>query len=536
LDLLREQTLSVDDAIMRLLFKSYDILTDLVHAAENNQELEDYFGFDVLEELRLVTERGVDTSPAEINKDVNSTEILPGNEETSLFHITFKPHDNLLHYGNEPILVFKELHKLALDAEGFKASLNASNVPDLFDLLPNNLYMNWNIDITTSENEAEIINAFEFVSDLCDLTIKHESFKMSEPKLLAHAQIGENTVDEMVLRAEVSEKESLSKAPTQALTEASKGDAPIKNDTVHTLRVEIDRIDKLVNTVGEIVIKQSMVINQAKDLDDAQYNSIVNGLHELSQYTRELQENVMAIRAQPIKSVFSRMPRLVRDLASQLNKNVSIETRGEDTEIDKTVIENLSEPLIHIIRNAIDHGIETPEERMLADKPKESKIILSAEHKNGRISIQIKDDGRGINRERVRQKAVEKGLISPDAVLVGDEVDNLILLPGFSTAENITNISGRGVGLDVVKKSVQSLGGRLHIQSQEGKGCSFNLTLPLTLAVLDGMVVSCRGGIYIVPLVNIVETLSPKNDHIVDLVGGMQLLKLRGLTVPLFYF
>jgi two-component system chemotaxis sensor kinase CheA len=523
LDLLREQKLTIDSSLIEILFKSYDVLTDLVNAAKDETYLDDAFGLDTLERLLLIINN--DSSAFEVPiQHAELTSSANDHKESVIYTIEFSPHENLLHYGSDPILIFKELKKLSLDPNECKIELDSSHIPDLNDLLPNNIYMNWKINIKTYDNKKAIYDVFEFVSDLCDLKIT------SDEDMHLQTQSNIDFISEKSSNPHALEDESV-KQPTQEATGATSNS---KNETVHSLRVEIDRIDKLVNTVGEIVIKQAMILNQTKDLDDTRHLSIINGLHELAQYTRELQENVMAIRAQPIKSVFNRMPRLVRDLASQLNKNVILETFGEDTEIDKTVIENLSEPLIHMIRNAIDHGIEGVEERIAENKPKTGKIILSAEHKNGRICIQIKDDGRGINRERVRLKAIDKGLIGPDATLTGEEIDNIILMPGFSTAENITNISGRGVGLDVVRKIMQSLGGRLHIQSQEGKGCSITLTLPLTLAVLDGMIVCCEGNMYIVPLVNIVETISPNKEQIIDLAGNGQLLKLRDRIIPLF--
>ena len=523
LDLLREQKLTIDSSLIEILFKSYDVLTDLVNAAKDETYLNDAFGLDTLERLLLIINN--DSSACEISTQPLVSDLpLNDHKESAIYTIEFNPHENLLHYGSDPLLIFKELKKLSVDPEECKIALDSSHVPGLNDLLPNNLYMNWKIQLETYENQKTIQDVFDFVSDLCDLKITCDEGM--------YAQIKSN-MESMPEKASVihASEDELIKYSMQETTGANPNS---KNETVHSLRVEIDRIDKLVNTVGEIVIKQAMILNQTKDLDDTSHLSIINGLHELAQYTRELQENVMAIRAQPIKSVFNRMPRLVRDLASQLNKNVVLETFGEDTEIDKTVIENLSEPLIHMIRNAIDHGIEGVEERIAENKPKTGKIILSAEHKNGRICIQIKDDGRGVNRERVRLKAIDKGLIGPDATLTGEEIDNIILMPGFSTAESVTNISGRGVGLDVVRKIMQSLGGRLHIQSQEGKGCNITLTLPLTLAVLDGMIVCCEGNMYIVPLVNIVETISPNKEQIIDLAGNGQLLKLRDRIIPLF--
>ncbi|HLD95080.1 MAG TPA: chemotaxis protein CheA, partial [Alphaproteobacteria bacterium] len=262
---------------------------------------------------------------------------------------------------------------------------------------------------------------------------------------------------------------------------------------------------------------------------------LFKSLQELSQHTRELQESVMAIRAQPIKAVFSRFPRLVRELAMELSKDVHLELKGEGTEIDKTVIERLGEPLTHMIRNALDHGIETPEERIKAGKKAQGQILLNAEHRSGRIVIEISDDGKGIDRNRVLTKAKEQGIIKPDGVLPDEEIDQLIFHPGFSTAKEVTNISGRGVGMDVVKRSIQNLGGKINIQSKEGRGCIFTLTLPLTLAVMDGMIIACGEEFYVIPLIHIIETLRPTPIQVQPLIGNHDLLNIRGETIPLIY-
>ena len=286
-------------------------------------------------------------------------------------------------------------------------------------------------------------------------------------------------------------------APAKAATptpaaraEGAARKAPGDNTPAATvIRVELDRVDHLVNMVGEIVIAQAMVSQQiTEDLAEA-HPSLALGLEQLFQHTRSLQDSVMAIRAQPVRSVFARMPRLVRDLAAQTGKKMRLEMSGEATEIDKTVIEQLNDPLTHMIRNAADHGIEPAAERVAAGKPAEGTIYLNAEQRGGRIVIEIADDGAGINRERVREKAIEKGLIAADASLSDEEIDNLVFLPGFSTAETISNISGRGVGMDVVRQNIQKLGGRVSIKSQPGRGSTVILTLPLTLAVLEGMIV-----------------------------------------------
>ena len=316
-------------------------------------------------------------------------------------------------------------------------------------------------------------------------------------------------------------------APVQAAPVQAAAPAPV------TIRVDLDRVDRLINAVGELVIQQAMLSQRVLESGLARSSGVALGLEDLELLTREIQDSVMAIRAQPVKSVFQRMPRLVREVADMVSKQVRLVTTGEDTEVDKTVVERLAEPITHMLRNAIDHGLETPEERIAAGKPAEGTVRLAALHRSGRIVIEIADDGRGINRERVRKIAVDKGLIAPDAVLTDDQVDNLIFLPGFSTAAVVSDISGRGVGMDVVKRSIQALGGRISISSVPGKGSTFTLSLPLTLAVLDGMVTTAADQTLIAPLPAIVESLTPQPADI-HYVGGLDpVIRFREAFVPL---
>ena len=300
-----------------------------------------------------------------------------------------------------------------------------------------------------------------------------------------------------------------------------------------TIRVDLERVDRLIDLVGELVINQAMLAQRVDETGATRSSSVAMGLDELEQLTREIQDSVMAIRAQPVKSVFQRMPRLVREIAAATGKQARLIMDGEGTEVDKTVIERLADPITHMLRNAIDHGLETPAERIAAGKPGEGVVRLAALHRSGRIVIEISDDGRGIDRERVRKMAEEKGLIDPAATMSDEEVDNIIFLPGFSTAQSVTDVSGRGVGMDVVKRSIQALGGRITIASQPGKGSVFTLSLPLTLAVLDGMVVTAGNQTLVAPLTAIIETLKPKAGEVRRLGANRLVMAVRDCFVPL---
>jgi two-component system chemotaxis sensor kinase CheA len=315
--------------------------------------------------------------------------------------------------------------------------------------------------------------------------------------------------------------------------EAAKADAGGSGSTQGTIRVDLDRVDRLINLVGELVINQAMLTQRVMEAGVTKGANVAAGLDDLEHLTREIQESVMAIRAQPVRPLFQRMSRIVREVADLTGKSVRLKTEGEATEVDRTVIERLADPLTHMIRNAVDHGLEKPEVRLAAGKSEQGEVRLSAAHKSGRVVIEIADDGAGIDRPRVRSIAIKKGLISPDAQLTDAEIDNLLFLPGFSTAQVVSNISGRGVGMDVVKRSIQALGGRISIASRPGYGSTFTMSLPLTLAVLDGMVVKVADQTLVIPLTTILETLKPKLSDIYGLGPDAQVMGIRGGFTPL---
>jgi len=300
-----------------------------------------------------------------------------------------------------------------------------------------------------------------------------------------------------------------------------------------SVRVDLDRIDKLMNLVGEIVITQSMLVECVRSLPYDVYAKTAEGILTLSRQTRELQDHVMAVRAQPVKAVFQRMPRLVRELAQTLGKEVRLVLEGENTEVDKTIIEELADPLTHMIRNSMDHGVETPEDRIAAGKSPEGTIKLVAEHRAGRIVISVTDDGRGIGRDRLLAKAKSRGLVGADEKLAPEEIDQLIFAAGLSTADVISDVSGRGVGMDVVRRNVESLGGRISVDSEPGRGCKFTLALPLTLAVLEGMVIRCGDDRYVIPIASVIETQHLASTPIEHLTFGQEVLRWRGEITPL---
>ncbi len=298
-----------------------------------------------------------------------------------------------------------------------------------------------------------------------------------------------------------------------------------------TLRVSVEKVDQLINLVGELVITQAMLAQNSKDIDSAIYQQLVAGLADLDRNTRDLQESVMSIRMIPMSMVFSRFPRMLRDLASKLGKKVDFVTQGEATELDKGLVEKITDPLTHLVRNSCDHGIEMPADRLAKGKPEHGTITLSASHQGGSIVIEVRDDGRGLSREKLIKKARERGIDAPDS-MTDSEVWNLIFAPGFSTADVVTDVSGRGVGMDVVKKNITSLGGTVDIDSAEGYGMSVKVRLPLTLAIMDGMSVGVGDEVYILPLSSVVESFQVQDQTIKTIGGSGRVVEVRDEYMP----
>ena len=333
--------------------------------------------------------------------------------------------------------------------------------------------------------------------------------------------------------AEEISEEAVSSSPLPKAEPAKADPAKATGSQQATIRVDLERVDRLINLVGELVINQAMLSQRMLESGMAKGTGLTAGLDELEQLTRDIQESVMAIRAQPVKPLFQRMARIVREVADATGKTVRLVTEGDTTEVDRTVIERLADPLTHMIRNAVDHGLETTEKRLALGKSEQGEVRLSAAHRSGRIIIEVADDGAGINRPRVKEIAIKKGLIEPDAQLADIDIDNLLFLPGFSTSQSVSAISGRGVGMDVVKRSIQAVGGRITIASRPGLGSTFSMSLPLTLAVLDGMVVKVGEQTLVLPLTAIVETMKPKPTDVHAIGPEASVLANRGGFIPI---
>lgn len=424
-------------------------------------------------------------------------------EEAPGWTVRFGPSRAALANGGEPVLLLRELERMG----GRIIDTDMSGLPPLRDLDPEDSYCVWTIALPGTVAEEDIRECFDFVApdsllDIVATAAAPEPVPASAPPPLAAEPVAEAA------------------APA---AEARPGDAPAQ-----TIRVDLAKLDQLLNLVGELVIRGSILSDRLAPADQERVE-----LPQLARLTRQIQDNVMSLRAQPIRQAFSRVPRMLRDLMAATGKTVVLETSGETTEVDKGVLEKIGDPLTHMIRNAVDHGIEPAEERLAAGKPAEGTIRLSAEQRGARIVVRVSDDGRGIDRARVRAKAIEKGIVSADAVLSDEEIDNLICAPGFSTAETISNISGRGVGMDVVRSNVEALGGRVEIHSVPGAGTAFVMALPLTLAILDGMIVRLADQRFVLPLANVVETIRPQPGQVKPISPCSEVIELRGAYLPI---
>ena len=542
LDGLRNGSLTATSENLDVLLTASDVLTDLVSMSRSGQAAAPGFGGECRAALEQIIEQGGagggdgdGPAPAEFDGldfvpvcvDMDAPDDAPADVAAPLgnglnrFTITFKPKPEMLKKANEPLYLLRELRKLG----ELELVCETGLLPALSEMEADYPYFWWKGTLETAATRAQIDEVFEFVVGDCDLEVVNvtpavlPTVSTEDAPLAAAAPVNAPPVAKPVAVA----------APA---AESADGGGGRTKPAATTTRIELERIDRVVNMVGELVISQAMLGQIVQDLPEATSGRLIQILEEVVHHTRELKDSVMSMRAQPVGSVFQRMPRLVRELATKTHKKVRLEMAGETTEVDRSIIERLGDPLTHIIRNSVDHGIETPAVRAAAGKNEEGVIRLSAEHCGGRIVIEIKDDGAGINSERVLKIAKEKGLVGPDVQLSEDEIGNLIMLPGFSTAETVSDISGRGVGMDVVRSNIQDLGGRISLKSVRGRGMTIQLALPLTLAVMDGMVIKVGQQTYVMPLSAIVECLRPQANEISNLIGTHGMLQLRGEFVP----
>jgi two-component system, chemotaxis family, sensor kinase CheA len=545
LDEMRSGKLTATEEIVACLLQANDVLTDLIAMSRTGESIPPDYGSEcraALEQILRANSGGehsedgdASSAPADFD-DLDFVPVrvdefdAPAEAAEFEFNIIFRPKPELLRNANEPLFILRELRKLGT----LQLVVETDRLPPLAELEADKPYFGWTGTLRTVAKREELDEVFEFVVGDCELEIT--ATPVAQASDLSEVGSGPESALLPAVLPFPGEEPTLVPAPqppSEAAAPPRQGPAKPAAASATTTRVELEKIDRVVNMVGELIIAQAMMGQVVHTLPEDVSSRLAQVLDEVVHHTRELKDSVMSMRAQQVGAVFQRMPRLVRELATKTAKKVRLEMLGESTEVDRSIIERLGDPLTHIIRNSIDHGIESPLDRATAGKSEEGTIRLSAEHRGGRIVIEIRDDGGGINSERVLSKARERGLVSPDANLSEDEINNLIFLPGFSTAEKVSDISGRGVGMDVVRRNIQDVGGRISLKSDRGRGMTIQFALPLTLAVMDGMVIRVLQETYVMPMGAIVECLRPPASDIHNLIGTPGMLKLRGNLVPL---
>ena len=496
MDEVRSGRRPMEKAVVELLLRSGDTVRDMLSLSMAGQPAATAESQVLLAELSAMVSGG--TAAPAAAKAAAPAEAIEG------WDIAFRPFDYLLKSGNDPARMFRELEALGPLA----VTCDASKLPALADMDAESSYLGWTLSLDAGAKRAAVEGVFDWVDGDCDLTVT--------PRMAAPAPV-----------AAAVAAASIAAAAPRAVRD------PAANSESSSVRVGIEKIDTLINLVGELVITQSMLSQFNDGVDVSQLEMLRHGLAQLARHTRELQESVMSIRMLPISTVFNRFPRLVRDLAQKLDKKVVLDMRGETTELDKTVLEKIGDPLVHLVRNAIDHGLEMPEKRVAAGKGDTGTLRLEAFHRGGSIVVEVADNGAGLNREAIVAKAIQRGIIATGEGMSDEAVSDLIFEAGFSTAAATTDLSGRGVGMDVVRRNVMDLGGTVAIRSVQGSGTTFTITLPLTLAIIDGLTAAVGEEIYIVPLVSIIESVQVKPDTVRSVAGGGELFRFRDNWLPI---
>ena len=516
LDELRGQRMKVTTTLSDLLLRSVDVMREMLRAQQARQPVDAQRVTDLQFDLELaVAQKGA--APAAPAEAVRGT----------LYRISFRPFLHLLARGNDPLRMFRELRDLG----DLQVTADISALPAFEEFDPENCYLSWTLQLRTEAARQAIVEVFDWAEGDCTLEVSALETEPAPAVAAAPAAAAAAAPSPAASGAAVAARAAAPAAAEDAEgRQAKAGDS--KGGDASSIRVSTEKIDDLMNSVGELVITQSMLGQFGALLDGALGERLRAGLAQLERNVRELQESVMRVRMVPISFVFSRFPRMVRDLSQRLGKQVELRMTGGETELDKTVLEKIGDPLVHLVRNSIDHGIESQQQRLEGGKDPRGTVHLHAYHRGSSITVEVSDDGGGLKRERVLAKARERGLIGADEQLSDEAVCNLIFLAGFSTHDQATDISGRGVGLDVVKRNVDELGGSIEVRSEDGKGSRFIITLPLTLAIVDGQTVAVGDESYIVPLTAIVESLQMHAASVNHVVGHGEVLSFRGEYLP----
>jgi len=510
LDQMRSGQRPVSAEMVDLLLRSVDAVRELLNAARDGRPA----NLELIAAHQLALEQALANKGPVAAPAANDAPAATAVAVSRGWQIRFAPQPGLFRSGNDPLRILRELAGLGT----LSSRVALPTELKLSATTPEDCHASWNLELVGSVGEVAVREAFAWVEDDCELEIAPLPPPAEVRPALTLIQGGKTEAPEP--------------AEPPAAARRSGQDRRSTGESAGSIRVPTDKIDVLINLVGELVITQAMLAQTGAQLDPVGNERLLTALAQLDRNTRSLQESVMGIRMLPMDFVFSRFPRLVHDLAAKLGKQVRLETSGSETELDKSVIEKIADPLNHLVRNALDHGIETPEQRIAAGKPPEGVISLRASHRGGNIVIEIIDDGRGLNRQKILAKARSSGLDAPDSLSDAD-VYQLIFAPGFSTAEVVTDVSGRGVGMDVVKKNILSLNGHVELASTTGQGTCITIRLPLTLAILDGMSVAVGQEVFIVPLASVVESLQAKPEDVKTIGQCGRVVRVRNEVVPL---
>jgi two-component system chemotaxis sensor kinase CheA len=507
LDEMRNGVRPVTAEAIQTLLQSCDCLREMIAATEADHPLDQSRIATLNADIAAILGEAAAPAQAVTPEIANASA-----QDRTGWRIQFEPVTDLLRLRNEPTRMFAELARLG----DIKVRADVSRLPALDTMDPESCYLSWDIELLGQVSRPQLDEIFDWVDAGCRLEF---------------TAIGNPAVAEVPPAPKPVEAPAAPAAPAAVRSQPSVL-APKTSSESASIRVATEKLDSIINLVGELLITQSMLATFADGMDPGKLDMLRKGLSQLARNTRELQESVMQIRMLPISFAFNRFPRLVHDLSRKLGKSVEIKLTGENTELDKTVLEKISDPLVHLVRNSLDHGLETPEQRIACGKSPGGTIELGAFHEGGSIVIEVKDDGAGLNRPRILQKAKERGLVPADQELTDEQIDNLIFMAGFSTAEQISDVSGRGVGMDVVRKNINDLGGHVQIFSRTGYGSTVRIRLPLTLAILDGQLVRVGKETYIISLLAIVETIQVTRDRLNSVFGGSELFRLREEYLP----
>jgi two-component system, chemotaxis family, sensor kinase CheA len=521
LDEMRNGVRPVTSEAIQTLLQACDCLREMVAATEAEQPLDQARIATLNGDIRHILGERPNEKPAASAHGATGVAVpaaVPAANEPAGWRIVFEPVVDLLRLRNEPTRMFAELQR----SGALSAQADVSRLPPLDALDPESCYLSWTIDIAGQIPRAKLDEVFDWVDSHCRLEFTPIGAALpAVPVGQAAAATGAAPAEAKAAPAAETERAPAAGAPLQKAAAES-----------GSIRVATEKVDDIINLVGELLITQSMLSGFADGIDPNDLDRLRQGLSQLARNTRELQESVMQIRMLPISFAFNRFPRIVHDLSRKLGKKVELKLTGEGTELDKTVLEKISDPLVHLVRNALDHGLETPDRRLAAGKHETGTIELAAFHQGGNIIIEVRDDGAGLNKARILQKARERALIPADQELTDEQIDNLIFMPGFSTAEQISDVSGRGVGMDVVRRNINDLGGHVQISSKAGLGSTIRIRLPLTLAILDGQLVRVGKEVYIISLLAIVETIQVTKERVNTLAGRAEVFRLRDEYLP----